>query len=134
MYLQCGLPILIWIGCCETSKIRTNYITIMIFIFHVIFTPFLFTYRTKTKEQNSSLLISDFGSSEPVKNHQKPVVPQPTTSSSSAAQQQSTATSSLEENILLDFGMTSSVSGAACTQSVKASKEDMMKDDLPILG
>ena len=107
---------------------------IMIFVFHVIFTPFLFTYRTKTKEQNSSLLISDFGSSEPVKNHQKPVVPQPTTASSSGAQQQSTATSSLEENILLDFGMTSSVSGAACTQSVKASKEDMMKDDLPILG
>ena len=68
------------------------------------------------------------GSSEPVKNHQKPVVPQPT-----AAQQPT----SLEENILLDFGMTASVSGAAaaCTQSVKASKEDMMmKDDLPILG
>ena len=73
------------------------------------------------------------GSSEPVKNHQKPVVPQPT-ASSSAAQQSS---SGLEENILLDFGMTASVSGAAaaCTQSVKASKEDMMmKDDLPILG
>ena len=75
------------------------------------------------------------GSSEPVKNHQKPVVPQPTASSS--VTQQPSATSSLEENILLDFGMTASVSGAAaaCTQSVKASKEDMMmKDDLPILG
>ena len=75
--------------------------------------------------------------SEPVKNHQKPVVPQPT-ASSSVTQLQPSATSSLEENILLDFGMTASVSGAAAacsTQSVKASKEDMMmKDDLPILG
>ena len=91
--------------------------------------------RTKSKSpSNDTLLISPMVD-EVSPQRQKPVVPQPTTTNITKTTPPNSSTTLEEDNMLLDFGMATSVSATTQPSVVVAPKKpDMMLKDDPIFS